>query len=65
MSHSEIHRAAIICGRTVVFQKECHQSPYREFATGSLLSRNNEYPSGLVIMNGATPVPFKDAEETK
>lgn len=38
-----------------------HPEPsYRVFRTGSLLSRNEEYPSGLVIVDeSGTPTPWK------
>jgi len=38
-----------------------HPNPvYRMFKTGTLLSRNKEYPSGLVIVNEkGNPYPYK------
>lgn len=38
-------------GRTIVFAPWHPNPEYRIFKTGSLLSRNEEYPSGLVIVD--------------
>jgi len=42
-----------------------HPAPeYRMFPTGSLLSRNEEYPSGLVIVgDDGTPRPWLQAPQ--
>lgn len=47
-------------GLTVVFAPWHPNPEYRIFKTGSLLSRNDEYPSGLVILNErGVPQPWQ------
>lgn len=51
LNHPSIDAWAKDKGMTVVFA-EWHPNPeYRIFKTGSLLSRNDDYPAGLVFVN--------------
>lgn len=49
--HAEMDAYGKANGMTVVFAPWHPNPQYRIFKTGSLLSRNEEYPSGLVIVN--------------
>lgn len=59
--HKQMHEFGLKTNQTVVYAG-WHPSPeYRMFTTGSLLSRNDEYPSGLVIVEkNGNPTPWKD-----
>jgi hypothetical protein len=48
-------------GMTVVFATWHPEPGYTVFKTGSLLSRNEEYPSGLVLVDErGVPHPWKE-----
>jgi hypothetical protein len=49
--HAEMDAYGKANGLTVVFAPWHPHPEYRRFKTGSCLSRNDEYPSGLVIVN--------------
>lgn len=58
--HAEMDEYGKANGLTVVFAPWHLNPEYRIFKTGSLLSRNERYPSGLVIVNErGTPLPWK------
>ncbi len=45
---------------TVVFAPWHPNPEYRVFKTGSLLSKNEQYPSGLIVINDqGTPTKYK------
>lgn len=48
--HQEMNEFGKANGMTVVFAPWHPNPEYRLFKTGSLLSRNEQYPSGLVIV---------------
>lgn len=50
--HAEMDAHGKANGLTIVFAAWHPRPEYRIFKTGSLLSRNEEYPSGLVILHG-------------
>jgi len=50
-THAEMDAYGKANGLTVTFAPWHPNPQYRIFKTGSLLSRNDEYPSGLIIVN--------------
>jgi hypothetical protein len=60
-THKQMHELGLKTNQTIVYAA-WHSSPeYRVFPTGSLLSRNEEYPCGLVIVDEkGKPTPWKD-----
>jgi hypothetical protein len=58
--HAEMDAYGKANSLTVVFAPWHPNLEYRIFKTGSLLSRNEEYPSGLVIVNErGAPQPWQ------
>ena len=58
-NHAEMDTYGKANGMTVVFAPWHPNTEYRIFKTGSLLSRNEQYPSGLVIVNDKEePTPW-------
>jgi hypothetical protein len=62
--HAEMDAYGKSNGMTVVFASWHLNPQYRIFKTGSLLIRNEEYPSGLVIVNErGAPQPWQAPNE--
>lgn len=62
--HDEMDAYGKSNGLTVTFAPWHPNPQYRIFKTGSLLSRNEEYPSGLVIVDDrGTPRPWKSPND--
>jgi hypothetical protein len=58
--HSEMHQYGLANSYTIVFAAWHPNCQYRIFKTGSLLSKNDLYPSGLVIVDEhAQPHPYQ------
>ena len=58
--HSDMDAWCKLNSKTATFAPWHPQPEYRIFKTGSLLSRNDQYPSGVVIVErGGTPRPWK------
>lgn len=51
VNHGKIDEWAKASGRTVVYCPWHPNPEYRVFKTGTLFSRNEDYPSGLVIVD--------------
>ena len=60
ITHDEYDAYGKMNGLTITYA-EWHPHPeYRIFKTGTLLSRNDKYPSGLIIIdNRGNPIPYK------
>ena len=58
-THAKWHAFGIEHRMTITYAPWHSRPEYRMFATGSLLSRNEEFPSGLVLVwDDGTPVPY-------
>lgn len=60
-SHAEMDAYGKSNSLTITFAPWNPNPQYRTFKTGSLLSRNDEYPSGLVIVKeDGLPIPWQN-----
>lgn len=60
MSHDEFDAFGKMSGLTITYAAWHPNPEYRMFMTGSLASRNEKYPSGLVIIDDkGNPHPYK------
>ncbi len=60
LSDSELDRHGKVNNITIVKTNHNNETDYRMFTTGTLLSRNDKYPSGLVILdNNGKPNKFE------
>jgi hypothetical protein len=63
--HTEMDAWCKANGKTATFAPWHPNPEYRIFTTGSLLSRNEQYPSGVVIVDrNEPPRPWKHAKES-